>query len=655
MKPTLAASMEFTGAAKTFADITRGLPKKDNENIVTDSPEFNDKEPEQVIEDLMRQNPRETQVEPKEIINKSENWKRVYQRRNRKHPLITGSAISSSGCPLKGQTKLIYLHLWRLTPETMEKEVIDKNVWLLVILVEIGGNVYEITGVYHSPNSSHRIFIDALYEILDGNASKGRRQILLGDFNINWLKKGTYTKSLEKCFKDNGLKQLINKSTRVSLHSETLIDLVASNVNDLEICILELPRITDHMLIQINMFKGKMKGRKCLSRPKNHDADLRGIEFVFRERDLSRKYEDFYSQVIDIIDKHMPKKVVSIRYNKDWFNHVIYEAIKDRYSKFKMYRASKEVEDWERYKEARNKVVQLVRQEKCKYYEQKIDLNSKDPKQMWKTLKQLVGGKKSEVYNDIYLKDECILDKRKLVHTFNDYFVNSIQDILNPIPKSEDIFNISYKSTKMYNFPSKASPDEIDVNFIKLHYDVIGELIINIVNTSLETGAIPSQWKIQIVKCDDIISAKQVNTHGVPQGSLLGPMLFILYINDIGNALSKCKFHLFADDTVIHYHGTNINSVVGILNEDLLILGEWFRAARIDCDSETANLTFLRKYIKSFRRHQQQVVVRAHPQALEQAERWEEVQYLLHCHYHLASLLPQLRTSSGRFPPRQRW
>ena len=84
--------------------------------------------------------------------------------------------------------------------------------------------------------------------------------------------------------------------------------------------------------------------------------------------------------------------------------------------------------------------------------------------------------------------------------------------------------------------------------------------------------------------------------YGVPHGSVLETLLFILYTNDIPRCLHHCKTILFADDTTIYLTGAEVQTLYHQVNYDLDILYDWFTTNQLSANpSKTKYILFSRR------------------------------------------------------------
>ena len=93
----------------------------------------------------------------------------------------------------------------------------------------------------------------------------------------------------------------------------------------------------------------------------------------------------------------------------------------------------------------------------------------------------------------------------------------------------------------------------------------------------------------QYVSVNDHTSDHLKITCGVPQGSVLGPLLFLIYINDLQNVSKLLTFYLFADDTNIYYKSNEITHLQKIMNRELKKVKKWLDANRLSLNIDKTN------------------------------------------------------------------
>jgi len=91
----------------------------------------------------------------------------------------------------------------------------------------------------------------------------------------------------------------------------------------------------------------------------------------------------------------------------------------------------------------------------------------------------------------------------------------------------------------------------------------------------------------QYVEYKNCRSQTQEIVCGVPQESVLGPLLFIIYTNELPMSINSSKTILFADDTTVFCSSNNLAYLYDTLNNDLNILADWFRANKLSLNTTT--------------------------------------------------------------------
>lgn len=93
----------------------------------------------------------------------------------------------------------------------------------------------------------------------------------------------------------------------------------------------------------------------------------------------------------------------------------------------------------------------------------------------------------------------------------------------------------------------------------------------------------------QAVYCNSQYFHSRIIANGIPRGSILGPILFLIYINDISNASNSFEFTIYADDTNMLLGDKDIHNLHSNLSTELNLVYNWIKVNRLKLNISKTN------------------------------------------------------------------
>ncbi|XP_063416249.1 uncharacterized protein LOC134697892 [Mytilus trossulus] len=469
---------------------------------------------------------------------------------------------------------------------------------LLTGTINLEGKKKMLIGAfYRPPDKTDDTYLNKMKDEINNIRAKHQKDIFLigGDFNlpdINWAEQTidhrqypTRTnQALLELVADNGLEQIVDFPTR----KENTLDLLLTSHPSFKLRCKPLPSIgnSDHDIVLLDMackpLKPKPVRRNIFLWKKaeihNIKEDLQNFITTFKnikDRSVESLWQAFKTAVQTTIEKRVPTKMTLGRNTHPWINTTIRRKINQKQKAHKKARKTKKKRDKDRYKRLQQEVQWEVRQANKKYMEEVSSDYRDNAKKIWSYIKSKgqewtgvapLKNKMGFLQSDNKSKADILNDQFQSVFTKEN--LNNFPDKgKSPYSTMKDIkirTNGVHKLLKNLKPHKATGPDSIPAFILKAAAEQLAPILTDLYQTSLNTGE----------KAERAVSSQVPVLSGVPQGTVLGPLLFLAYINDMPETASTSETKLFADDSLLFRTITN-QADSELLQKDLTALEDW--------------------------------------------------------------------------------
>ena len=340
---------------------------------------------------------------------------------------------------------------------------------------------------------------------------------------------------------------------------------------------------SDHVLIYATRYSKQVKSAPRYVRKRSYKKfdplffvqTVKQIKWfdIYMCQDVNTAVQLLSSKLTFILDTMAPMKTVQIRkHYVPWLSRDTQALMKERDRLHKVASVNGNNEDWQNFKNIRNKINNKLKFEEKKWHAEKIKLCGSNSSKMWKCVKGVLNWNRSSQPTQLYT-DGCLISKpADIAETLNDYFITKIKNIRSNLPTSTtdplkvlkslmvgrnchfsfstvhpdevlDVINGLSNSTSF-------GLDEIDTQVIKLVKLDILPVLTHIINLSLTTHQFPKDWKnskiIPLLKKGDSFDPK--NYRPVAIIPILSKVLERIVFNQISIYLSE-NHHEYRNST----------------------------------------------------------------------------------------------------------